>query len=60
MSKETVEQLKGLNTSRSTSSTNQNQEDSLKQQIKELQQETQHLKRNSNINGTNKNSSLKS
>ena len=60
MSKETVEQLKGLNTSRSTSSTNQNQEDLLKQQIKELQQETQHLKRNSNINGTNKNSSLKS
>ena len=59
MSKETVEQLKGLNTSRSTSSTNQNQEDLLKQQIKELQQETQHLKRNSNINETNKNSSLK-
>ena len=54
MSKKTVEQLKGLNTSRSTSSTNQNQEDSLKQQIKELQQETQHLKRNSNINETNK------
>ena len=55
-----VEQLKTLNInkkgkspSRSTSSTNQSQEESLKQQIKQLQQEVRDLKGNSNINETN-------
>ena len=55
----TVEQLKTLNInnkgkspSRSTSSTNQGQEESLKQQIKQLQQEVRHLKGDSNINET--------
>ena len=55
----TVEQLKGKSPSRSTSSTNQSQEESLKQQIKELQQEVQDLKGNSNINETNNNPSFK-
>ena len=62
----TVEQLKTLNRnnkgkspSRSTSSTNQGQEESLKQQIKQLQQEVRDLKGNSNINETNNNSLFK-
>ena len=62
----TVEQLKTLNInnkgkspSRSTSSTNQGQEESLKQQIKQLQQEVRNLKGNSNINETNNNSLFK-
>ena len=62
----TVEQLKTLNInnkgkspSRSTSSTNQGQEESLKQQIKQLQQEVLDLKGNSNINETNNNSLFK-
>ena len=62
----TVEQLKTLNInnkgkspSRSTSSTNQGQEESLKQQIKQLQQEVRGLKGNSNINETNNNSLFK-
>ena len=62
----TVEQLKTLNIknkgkspSRSTSSTNQGQEESLKQQIKQLQQEVRDLKGNSNINETNNNSLFK-
>ena len=62
----TVEQLKTLNTnnkgkspSRSTSSTNQGQEESLKQQIKQLKQEVRDLKGNSNINETNNNSLFK-
>ena len=59
----TVEQLKTLNInnkgkspSRSTSSTNQSQEESVKCQIKQLQQEVQDLKGNSNIKQTNNNS----
>ena len=55
----TVEQLKILNInnkgkspSRSTSSTNQSQEESLKQQIKQLQQEVRDLKDNSNMKQT--------
>ena len=62
----TVEQLNPLNInnkgklpSRSTSSTNQGQEESLKQQIKQLQQEVRDLKVNSNINETNNNSLFK-
>ena len=62
----TVEQLKTLNInnkgkspSRSTSSTNQGQEESLKQQIKQLQQEVRDLKGNSNINEANNNSLFK-
>ena len=62
----TVEQLRRLNIknkgkspSRSTSSTNQSQEESLKQQIKQLQQEVRDLKDNSNINETNNNPSFK-
>ena len=62
----TVEQLKTLNInnkgksqSRSTSSTNQSQEESLKQQIKQLQQEVHDLKGNYNLNGTNNNPSFK-
>ena len=58
----TVEQLRRLNIknkgkspSRSTSSTNQSQEESLKQQIKQLQQEVRDLKDNSNINETSNN-----
>ena len=58
----TVEQLKTLNInnkgkslSRSTSSTNQGQEESLKQQIKQLQQEVRDLNGNSDINETNNN-----
>ena len=46
-------------TSISTSPTNQNQEKSLKQQIKQLQQEVLHLKQNFNINEINNNPSLK-
>ena len=55
----TVEQLRRLNIknkgkspSRSTSSTNQSQEESLKQQIKQLQQEVRDLKDNSNMKQT--------
>ena len=62
----TVEQLKSLNinnkgksSSSSTSSTNQSQEDSLKQQIKQLQHEVRDLKENSNIYDTNNNPSFK-
>ena len=62
----TVEQLKTLNInnkgkspSRSTSSTNQSQEESVKCQIKQLQQEVRDLKGNSNIKQTNNNSSFK-
>ena len=62
----TVEQLKTLNInskgkspSRSTSSTNQGQEESLKQQIKQFQQEVRDLNGSSNINETNNNSLFK-
>ena len=62
----TVERVKTLNInnkrkspSRSTSSTNQGQEESLKQQIKQLQQEVRDLKDNSDINETNNNSLFK-
>ena len=55
-----VEQFKALNInnigkspSRSTSSTKQSQEEPLKQQIKQLQKEVQHLEHNSNIKETN-------
>ena len=55
-----IEQFKALNinnigksSSRSTSSTKQSQEEPLKQQIKQLQKEVQHLEHNSNINETN-------
>ena len=61
-----VEQLKALNInkkrkspSRSTLFTNQNQEESLKQQIKPLQQEVQHLNCKSNLNERRNNPSLK-
>ena len=50
---------KGKSPSRSTSSTNQCQEESMKQQIKQLQQEVRGLRGNSNINKTNNNLSLK-
>ena len=50
---------KGKSPSRSTSSTNQGPEESLKQQIKQRQQDVRHLKGNSNINETNNNSSFK-
>ena len=62
----TVEQRKSLNInnkgkspSSSTSSTNQSREESLKQQIKQLQHEVRDLKDNSNIYDTNNNSSFK-
>ena len=62
----TVEQHKSLNInnkgkspSSSTSSTNQSREESLKQQIKQLQHEVRDLKDNSNIYDTNNNSSFK-
>ena len=62
----TVEQLRSLNInskgkspSRSTSSKNQSQEGSLKQQIKKLQQEVRDLKDNSNINEADNNPSFK-
>ena len=62
----TVEQLKSLKInnkgklpSRSTLSTNQSQKESLKQQIKQFQQEACGLKDNSNINETNNNPSFK-
>ena len=58
----TVEQLRSLNInskgkspSRSTSSKNQSQERSLKQQIKKLQHEVRDLKDNSNINEVDNN-----
>ena len=58
----TVEQTKSLNInnngkspSRSTLSANQIQEDSLKQQIKQLQQEVRDLKDNSTINKASNN-----
>ena len=58
----TVEQLRSLNInskgkspSRSTSSKNQSQEGSLKQQIKKLQHEVRDLKDNSNINEVDNN-----
>ena len=62
----TLEQLqassinnKGISASRSTLSANQNQEVSLKQQIKHFQQEVEYLKWISNINETNSNPSAK-
>ena len=62
----TVEQRKSLNInnkgkspSSSTSSTDQSREESLKQQIKQLQHEVRDLKDNSNIYDTNNNSSFK-